>query len=137
LTFHKVPVLYKHVHKYHHMVSHPTSGSTFSQHPLDYLLSNILPLYITFYLFPCNSNFQILIILTYKTYIEIAGHCGKNSKTCSFPQFIFLPKIFGIELYTIDHDNHHTKNNCNYAKRFTLWDKCFQTYDYRIRDRNI
>ena len=130
LSFHKITMLYT-FHKYHHIITHPTSISTFSQHPVDYIISNIIPFLITAYIFPVKNSFILLMILMYKTYIEIAGHCGKNSRTCSFPQFIPLPKIFGIELYTIDHDNHHTKNNCNYAKRFTLWDKVFGTYHYR------
>ena len=47
--------------------------------------------------------------------------------TSSFPQCIWLPRLFNIELYTEDHDLHHSRNNCNYSKRFSLWDKIFKT----------
>jgi sterol desaturase/sphingolipid hydroxylase (fatty acid hydroxylase superfamily) len=66
--------------------------------------------------------------MTYKTYIEIAGHCGKEINTPSFPQFIWIPRFFDMELYTANHDLHHSSNNCNYSKRFSLWDKVFGTY---------
>jgi sterol desaturase/sphingolipid hydroxylase (fatty acid hydroxylase superfamily) len=64
----------------------------------------------------------------YKIFIEISGHCGKNINSCSFPQFVWLPKLFKIEMYAEDHDAHHRFNNCNYSKRFILWDKLFLTY---------
>lgn len=62
-------------------------------------------------------------------FIEISGHIGKRMHpTSSFSQFIWLPKFFNIELYTEDHDLHHSHNNCNYSKRFSLWDKVFGTH---------
>jgi sterol desaturase/sphingolipid hydroxylase (fatty acid hydroxylase superfamily) len=39
-----------------------------------------------------------------------------------------LPKWLNIELYCEDHDIHHSVNNCNYSKRFSLWDKVFGTF---------
>ena len=68
------------------------------------------------------------LIMTYKSFIEISGHSGKNPNGSSFVQFFWLPKIFGIELHTKDHDIHHILNNCNYSKRFSFWDKIFNTY---------
>lgn len=68
-------------------------------------------------------------IVVYKNFIEISGHSGKILyPTTSFPQFMWLPKWLNIELYCEDHDNHHFINNCNYSKRFSLWDKVFNTY---------
>ena len=131
--FHKTK-LYKY-HKEHHKITHPTSLSSFYQHPIDYTLSNSLPLIILVYIFNyCKllNMYIFMLILTYKVHIEIAGHCGKLTRTSSFPQCIWLPKLFNIELYTMDHDNHHTKNNCNYSKRFTLWDKFFGTYQKKL-----
>ncbi len=73
--------------------------------------------------------FEFYLITVYKIFIEIAGHTGKISKpTCSFPQFIWLPKMLNIELYSEDHSLHHSKINCNYSKRFSLWDKIFGTF---------
>jgi sterol desaturase/sphingolipid hydroxylase (fatty acid hydroxylase superfamily) len=75
------------------------------------------------------SLIMLNIILVYKTFIELSGHTGKKLyPSGSFAQFIWLPKMFGIQLYTEDHNLHHSKGNCNYAKRFSLWDRIFGTY---------
>lgn len=68
------------------------------------------------------------LMLVYKTFIEVSGHTGKQVKSSSFPLCIWLPRIFGIELYTEQHHLHHLNSNCNYSKRFSLWDKMFGTY---------
>ena len=130
LSLHKIPKLY-YFHKTHHSVHNPISILTFKQHPIDYFITNTIPLLLTVYLmnniYINFDNLILITILTYKTHIEIGGHCGKKNKTPSFPQFIWLPKWLNISLYTIDHDRHHTLNNCNYSKRFRLWDKVFGT----------
>jgi sterol desaturase/sphingolipid hydroxylase (fatty acid hydroxylase superfamily) len=46
----------------------------------------------------------------------------------SFSQCVWIPRAFNISLYTEDHTLHHSNNNCNYSKRFSLWDKAFGTY---------
>jgi sterol desaturase/sphingolipid hydroxylase (fatty acid hydroxylase superfamily) len=74
-------------------------------------------------------------IIIYKIFTEISGHSGKDINSSCFPQFIYLPKFFSIEMYTEDHDAHHHFNNCNYSKRFTLWDKVFQTYKKTYSDK--
>jgi sterol desaturase/sphingolipid hydroxylase (fatty acid hydroxylase superfamily) len=66
--------------------------------------------------------------MIYKVYLEISGHLGMYLTSNSFVQFVWLPRIFGIEMYAKDHYLHHAHNNCNYAKRFTIWDKLFGTY---------
>ena len=72
---------------------------------------------------------QFNLIITYKLFIEISGHIGKKIyPTSCFSQFMWLPKLLEIELYTEDHDLHHSMNNCNYSKRFSFWDKLFGTY---------
>ena len=130
---HQNKTLYKIIHKDHHRFNYPIPIITFFQHPMDLLISNSTPSFISFFiiniLFGIGiSKFLFKLIMTYKTYIEIAGHCGKEIKTPSFPQFIWIPKFLHIDLYTLNHDLHHSSNNCNYSKRFSLWDKVFGTY---------
>lgn len=125
ILMHKIPFLYK-FHKIHHSVKYPKSILTFKHHPVDYIFTNVIPMLFCIYVFKC-TNLLIFIIYTYKTHIEIGGHCGKINNTPSFPICPLIPKYLNISLYTIDHDNHHTKNNCNYSKRFKLWDKIFNT----------
>lgn len=121
------PYLYKNLHKIHHRYNHPTSIITFYQHPIDLILTNTIPTFITLLIIPMSLELFTLINV-YKIYIEISGHSGKKVNSTSFPQFIWLPKYFNIELCVEDHDLHHTNNNCNYSKRFILWDKFFNTY---------
>jgi sterol desaturase/sphingolipid hydroxylase (fatty acid hydroxylase superfamily) len=127
-------LLYKYAHKKHHKFKHPTAITTFYQDATDLLITNSFPTILAFYLtnlvtsLPING-FQYHLINIYKNFIEISGHSGRCLyPTSSFTQFIWLPKSLGIELYTEDHDLHHSQNNCNYGKRFSLWDKMFGTY---------
>lgn len=128
---HCIPVLYKNSHKVHHKFQYPSPITTYYQHSMDILLTNILPVFLTLTLINqvyAMSMYTFCLINMYKTYIEISGHCGKILNTTSFPQCIWLPKLFNIGLRVEDHDLHHSLNNCNYAKRFILWDKAFGTY---------
>eukprot|EP01134_Creolimax_fragrantissima_P007419 CFRG7419T1 len=36
--------------------------------------------------------------------------------------------MLGIELYVVDHNWHHVANKGNFGKRFSLWDRVFDTY---------
>lgn len=120
--------LYKYVHKRHHEYHDDTTIlATFHQDPIDLMITNLLPMYITSYLLPFTT-LQYFIFLLHKTFIEVSGHLGKDMRTSCFSQFVWLPKYFHIELYSIDHYYHHTKRSCNYSKRFKLWDIAFGTF---------
>jgi sterol desaturase/sphingolipid hydroxylase (fatty acid hydroxylase superfamily) len=118
--------VYKYFHKKHHAHKHVIPIVTFYQHPGDILLSNTLPIILTLSMLRSVSLFQVSrlqfsLIIIYKSFVEISGHCGKKLyPTSSFPQFIWLPRSLQIELYAEDHNLHHTLNNCNYSKRFVL-----------------
>lgn len=121
--------LYTFIHKKHHKFHHPTSIITYYQDPQDLILTNSIPIFLTLSLIPRLSFFQYHLWMVYKTYIEISGHTGKQTyPNHSFPQFVWLPRYFNIELYSEDHDQHHCKIRCNYSKRFVFWDKLFGTY---------
>jgi sterol desaturase/sphingolipid hydroxylase (fatty acid hydroxylase superfamily) len=129
---HMNPYLYIHFHKKHHLHIYPTTILAFYHDPIDLLLTNSIPflftLCITLYMHIPISLFTLNMLIVYKTYIEISGHTGKRLyPSGSFPQFIWLPRFFDIQLYTENHDYHHTHTNCNFSKRFTLWDKVFGT----------
>jgi sterol desaturase/sphingolipid hydroxylase (fatty acid hydroxylase superfamily) len=127
-TFHRLLHTYGYwIHKDHHHYQHPQLVNTFYHHPLDLIILHCIPLIVSFYIFPF-SPFQTKLVLSYISFIEISGHSGKRlAPSCSFPLCIWIPKILGIELYTEDHDLHHATSNCNYAKRFALWDILFST----------
>jgi lathosterol oxidase len=131
---HSNAILYRHFHKIHHTYSNPTTLVTYHHHPIDLLISNSIPQIITMYVMNkilLTNKISLYIynmMIIYKIFIEISGHSGKIINSSSFPQCIWLPKILGIGLRTEDHDNHHRLNNCNYSKRFKLWDIVFGTY---------
>jgi sterol desaturase/sphingolipid hydroxylase (fatty acid hydroxylase superfamily) len=122
--------VYKYFHKTHHKYKHPTAIGTFYQDPVDIILTNSIPNMITLYILPIHISYlQYNWITIYKTFVEISGHTGKKlSPSCSFTQCIWFVKYLNIELYAEEHDLHHSLNNCNYGKRFSLWDKLFGTF---------
>ena len=82
-------------HKLHHRHQYPTAILTFYQHPFDVIMTNSIPTILTSYLFSDSlSRFMFVLINTYKTFIEISGHLGKENRGTSFSQFIWLPKFF-------------------------------------------
>ncbi len=124
---HTYPLLYKLIHKKHHKFINPSSETAHYSSMIDQILTKTVPFLITAY-FLRLSIFEFILYHVYKTYQEIAGHCGKHMNTSNFPQFVWLPRLLGIELLTIHHDVHHYKVNYNYSKRFSLWDKLFRTF---------
>jgi len=133
---HNNAFLYKNIHNKHHHYIYPTTILTFYQDPFDLILTNSIPFLLTIRILSCMyiniSMFTLSMLVVYKSYIEISGHTGKKLyPSGSFPQFIWLPKLFGIQLYTEHHDYHHIHTKCNYSKRFILWDKVFGTLNNR------
>ena len=132
---HRISHMYAFVYKFHsvhhsHLIS---SYTTFHHHPVDLLFTNALPMYLTMLLIPL-PQYTFIVFLWYKTWIEIGGHVGKHVRTPSFPQCIWLPKAFGIELYSRNHEQHHIQPWCNFSKRFSLWDKVFGTYSVQKKE---
>lgn len=123
-----LPLLYSFIHKKHHHYPNPITETSFVMTPLDLVLSYTVPLYISTKLFPVSA-LELELFNVYLLYQEIAGHSGKKtSPSSSFAQCVYLPRFLGIQLYAEDHNLHHLKLNCNYSKRFSLWDKLFGTF---------
>mmetsp|Transcript_19331 Transcript_19331/g.60819 ORF Transcript_19331/g.60819 Transcript_19331/m.60819 type:complete len:291 (+) Transcript_19331:9-881(+) len=108
--------------------------STYEQSAADVLVCNAIPALLalavlTALLGPLSPP-DFALLWTYKSYVEVAGHAGVHSRATSFPQFVWLPRLLGIALRTVDHDLHHSSRGraCNFSKRFTLWDRLFGTY---------
>lgn len=127
---HMHPWLYRQTHKKHHEHCLVSPHTTYHQHYLDIILTNSIPFILTYWMFPFKlSSWQLHMMLVYKTFVEISGHCGRVLyPASSFPQFIWLPRVLGVSLYAEDHHIHHTKIMFNFGKRFSLWDKLFNTY---------
>jgi len=125
---HMSPILYRIVHKKHHIHNLIDVNTSYSHNASDYLITNMLPMLLSSYLIPM-SKYQFTIQFVYKSLVEIGGHSGKIQKTSSFPQCIWIPRFLGIELTNKDHNQHHINHLSNFSKRFSLWDKLFGTYE--------
>ena len=140
---HSQPQIYIKTHKVHHKHIILKPIITFMQDPVDLMATNLFPMTMTLLIFAFlniyMSLFIYVCILMYKSYIEISGHTEiEITKSCSFPQFIWLVKFLGIELYSINHMTHHRHPNTNFSKRFSLWDKVFGTWkDQKYIQDNI
>jgi sphinganine C4-monooxygenase len=128
--------LYKKTHNTHHQHASPIFINAYYFSPFDLILSISIPMMLTFIILPYKVTlFEFFMISVYKQYTELAGHSGKMlAPASSFPQCIWLPRLLNIELYAEDHNAHHKLSRCNFAKRFSLWDKVFGTYNH---DRNL
>jgi sterol desaturase/sphingolipid hydroxylase (fatty acid hydroxylase superfamily) len=124
--------LYKLYHKKHHKFNHPVAITTFYQHPMDIIISSSVPTVLTLLVIPPVSYLQFSFIIVYKNYLEIKTHSGKwyhPSDSEVMRRFPWLSKVVEVtEFGTEDHDLHHSLHNCNYAKKFSVWDKMFHTY---------
>lgn len=128
-------VLYRWTHKTHHHYQHPSAYTAYYSNPLDVLMTFSIPMGVLYCLFPHNffSATEFTVLTTYVSFQEIAGHLGKHmSPASSFIQFKWLPKYLDIELYTEDHDLHHTHFIYNFSKRFVIWDKFFGTFHRQL-----
>lgn len=124
---HNSRLLYR-FHKTHHRYSAPTVWTTYYMHPIDLIMSYSVPFAVALCFVPF-TRLELALTTVYLSYIEMAGHAGKRMfPTSSFAQCVWLPRAFNIQLYTEDHDLHHQLSNCNYSKRFTLWDRLLGTY---------
>lgn len=116
------------IHKTHHAHQHPKGITVFYQDPLDLIINNVIPFFLASHIISL-SVYQMALFVPYKTFIEVSGHLGRRLyPISSFSQFIWLPRLLGIEIYSEDHDAHHTKIKYNFSKRFTLWDRVFGTF---------
>jgi len=123
---HRISHTFYRFHKVHHHYPHPVLINTYYHHPMDLILIDCIPTLLSFWIVPFNS---VSLVLIYKSFIEISGHSGKYSTPSScFPICVWLPRLLGIELYTEDHDLHHSENIINFSKRFSLWDHVFGTF---------
>ena len=130
---HSHRILYQYIHKKHHKYCNPSAEVTFYMSVFDLILGHCFPLILTSYILNCYLGglykFHLIKMNIYLSYIEVAGHIGKKmNPTSSFTQFVWFPRLLGIELYTEDHHLHHSKLNCNFSKRFNLWDRIFGTF---------
>jgi sterol desaturase/sphingolipid hydroxylase (fatty acid hydroxylase superfamily) len=123
---HMYPALYKAVHYKHHEHKLVDTNTTYNHTALDLTLTNFVPIVLATTIVPL-SDYSTIMVFWFKSVVEVAGHSGKDTSS-SFIQCIWLPRMFGIELYSRNHNLHHINAKYNFSKRFSIWDKLFGTY---------
>lgn len=124
-----VPGIYRYLHKTHHKFLNPSILTTFYIHPLDVLLTNVFPLTIAFHATPSMPMFIWNVVMVNNVFVEMVGHMGKVVNLNEYYSiYSWIPHYHKIRTNPTDHDLHHSRNECNYSKRFRLWDLVFGTY---------
>mmetsp|Transcript_97013 Transcript_97013/g.118800 ORF Transcript_97013/g.118800 Transcript_97013/m.118800 type:complete len:351 (+) Transcript_97013:37-1089(+) len=132
---HYCKTLYDFGHSKHHENVSPDAFDGLNITFDDALLTNWIPhmfsLFMTTCIFFPNRPFSLYemhLLSSYKTFVEVTGHVGVDFKGHSFPIFPPLSYYTGIDIGTAAyHSLHHRYYTVNYSKRFTLWDRVFHT----------
>ncbi len=113
-------LLFRHIHRWHHINTVPTAYNTLSMHPVEQLIFQsmiVLPIFMV----PMHFVGAIVVVL-YVYWVGIADHCG-----------IRLHSRLPWQSPTLFHDDHHVYFHVNYAHCMGFWDRIFGTW--RLRGR--
>ena len=113
------PRLYSHVHKVHHAFSHSVSIAATATHPLEYLLSNVLPFVAGPTLLGAHCA-TIYLWTLFRSAETVVHHSGYD-----FPFTLF--SVLPFQGSALEHDLHHSKNTGNFGSMFIIWDTVFGT----------
>lgn len=115
------PLLFKHVHKVHHMSHNPTPWAAFSFHPLEALVEfSVVPIVIM--LMPLHP-IAIVLFGLYMILLNVLGHLGFEVLPSGFTKH----KLLGWHNTSTHHNMHHKHVNCNYGLYFNIWDRLMRT----------
>jgi methylsterol monooxygenase/4-alpha-methyl-delta7-sterol-4alpha-methyl oxidase len=108
--------IYPHVHKIHHEYNVTVSIAAEYAHPLEFLLSNLIPSTLGVKILGGHVHFATHIMWLVMRMMEtVDGHSGYEF---SWSPYRLLP-LSGSSIY---HNFHHSNNTGNYGSFFTYWD---------------
>ncbi|XP_022092144.1 lathosterol oxidase-like [Acanthaster planci] len=105
-------LVYKHIHKMHHIWKVPTPFASHAFHPIDGFLQS-LPYHLYPFIFPLNK-YAYLVLFVLVNIWTICIHDGDYRVPT-----LLRPFING----SAHHTDHHLYYNYNYGQYFTLWDR--------------
>lgn len=142
---HKNKFLYSRIHKIHHSYDTNSIYARFYNHPLDYVLTELIPILFSIYIIRKIFNYvslnSIMYIHIVRNMNDLFGHSGKEINIdakimnyfslISFYNLITLTTITGFlntMILTKNHNYHHINNYYNFSSRTILFDKIFNTF---------
>jgi len=116
---HSNEFLYKRLHSKHHKYNNPIGISSLFAHPIEFVLSNVLPAAIGPFILGKNMHIVTLWAWTFYGIGEtIEQHSGYDFP---FSPYGILPFMFNASY----HDFHHSRYRYNYSSIFIFWDCLF------------
>ena len=113
---HDVPFLYRTVHKQHHEYAGSIGIAAEYAHPVESLLSNIIPSIGGVIFFGCHHPLCIIIWVSIRLYQTYCAHGG-----LALQGTIVEAIGFGHVESACFHDHHHTANKGNFGSCVTDW----------------
>ena len=119
LMHHKL--IFKHVHKVHHMSNDPTPWAAFSFHPTEAVIEfAFVPLLAV--AMPIHP-LSFLILSMWMIMFNVLGHLGFEV----FPKYFTRHWFFKWNNTATHHNMHHKFVTCNYGLYFNIWDTIMGT----------
>lgn len=116
-------LLFRFMHRTHHLSIHPTAFAAYSFHPSEALAEGLIVTAILF-LLPVHP-LALLAFQTISTIYNVYGHCGRE----------FYPRGMGSHWLgrwintSTAHAMHHARGRHNYGLYFMFWDRLMGTVD--------
>eukprot|EP01138_Halocafeteria_seosinensis_P006839 gb/GECG01006993.1/.p1 GENE.gb/GECG01006993.1/~~gb/GECG01006993.1/.p1 ORF type:complete len:371 (+),score=11.57 gb/GECG01006993.1/:1-1113(+) len=119
--------LYPSIHKIHHQYQDATIGiASEYAHPIEFLLSNLVPITLGPFLFPRVHYGMWVLWVAWRVAETCCSHSGYD---LPFLPFHLLP----FQSSASFHNFHHSRNVGNYSSFFTHWDWLMGTDKHYIR----
>lgn len=115
LTHHRL--LFRHVHRLHHLSRNPSPFAALAFHPVDALVQIIWAVPLGLWA-PIPSSVWLTFAFV-AMFINVLGHCGVEL----YPRWWAKHAVLGWLNSTTAHDQHHLRLDRNFGLYFTFWDR--------------
>ncbi|MGJ8590900.1 MAG: sterol desaturase family protein [Aquaticitalea sp.] len=124
-----IPVIYKYIHKTHHVSINPTPFSSYSFHPVEAVVESGIILVIAFTL-PVSPS-ALLFFLFCQFLYNVYGHSGYEI----MPKKIHKTWLGKWVNTSFAHNMHHRHFSKNYGLYFLFWDRVMGTLHDKYDER--